>query len=67
MDQRLLAATVEARDWSKRVEAWVERTCAEQGAPVKLSDPVALRRVADILNEARDAREKGARNRKRAA
>jgi hypothetical protein len=25
--------------------------------PVKLSDPVALRRIADILGEVRDARE----------
>jgi hypothetical protein len=27
------------------------------GVPVKLSDPVALQRIADILGEARDARE----------
>jgi hypothetical protein len=27
--------------------------------PVKLSDPVALQRIADILGEAREAREKG--------
>jgi hypothetical protein len=39
----------------------VERSCAEQGVPVKLSDPVALRRIADILGEAREAREKGTR------
>ena len=45
------------RDWEDRVKAWVERTCAEQGVPVKLSDPVALQRIADILGEARDARE----------
>lgn len=44
-------------DWDARVKAWVERSCAEQGVPVKLSDPVALRRIADILGEARDARE----------
>jgi hypothetical protein len=54
-------------DWDARVKAWVERTCAEQGVPVKLSDPVALQRIADILGGARDAREEGARNRKRAA
>ena len=45
------------RDWEDRVKAWVEGACAEQGVPVKLSDPVALRRIADILGEARDARE----------
>ena len=49
--------TERSRDWSERVEAWVKRTCAEQGVPVKLSDPAALRRIADILGEARDARE----------
>jgi len=38
-----------------QVEAWVKRTCAEQRVPVKLSDLVALRRIADILGEARDA------------
>ena len=45
---------------------WVERACAEQGVPVKLSDPLALQRIADILGEARDARE-GARRDNRAA
>jgi hypothetical protein len=38
-----------------QVEVWVKRTCAEQRVPVKLSDLVALRRIADILGEARDA------------
>jgi hypothetical protein len=42
--------------------AWVERSCAEQGVSVKLSDPLALRRIADILGEARDARENIRRN-----
>ena len=55
------------RDWSRRVREWVERTCAEQGVPVKLSDPVALRRIADILGEARDAREGAAGKGNRAA
>jgi hypothetical protein len=45
-------------DLSERAKAWVERTCAEQGVPVKLSDPIALRRIAAILGEARDPREK---------
>jgi hypothetical protein len=45
------------RDLSERAKAWVERACAEQGVPVKLSDPVTLQRIADILGEARDARE----------
>jgi hypothetical protein len=47
----------EERGMRERAVAWVERSCAEQGVPVKLSDPVALRRIADILGEVRDARE----------
>jgi hypothetical protein len=35
--------------------AWVEATCAEQGVPVKLSDPVALDKVAEILAQRRQA------------
>jgi hypothetical protein len=58
--------SVTEHDWTERAVAWVERTCAEQGVPVKLSDPVALRRIADILGEARDARE-SARKGNRAA
>ena len=29
--------------------AWVERACADQGVPVKLSDPLALAKVAELL------------------
>jgi hypothetical protein len=46
-------------DWSERAKAWIEQSCAEQGVPVKLSDPVVLQRIADILGKARDAREAG--------
>jgi hypothetical protein len=46
-------------DLAERAIAWVERSCAEQGVPVKLSDPLALARIADILGAARDAREDG--------
>lgn len=56
----------EERGMRERAVAWVERSCAEQGVPVKLSDPVALRRIADILGEARDAREEAARQSSRA-
>ena len=45
---------------------WVERACAEQRVPVKLSDLVALQPIADILGDARDARE-AARKSSRAA
>jgi hypothetical protein len=44
------------RDLRERAVAWVERSCAEQGVPVKLSDPVALAKIADILSEGRDKR-----------
>jgi hypothetical protein len=50
----------------ERAVAWVERSCAEQGVPVKLSDPLALAKIADILGEAREARE-SAGKRSRAA
>jgi hypothetical protein len=37
----------------ERAVAWVERTCAEQGVPVKMTDPLALAKIADILCQAR--------------
>jgi hypothetical protein len=43
-------------DWTQRAIAWVERACEEQGVPVKLSDALALAKIADILGEARDKR-----------
>jgi hypothetical protein len=36
-------------DLKTRAIAWVERTCADQNVPVKLSDPVALDKVAELL------------------
>jgi len=42
-----------SEDFDARVQAWVERTCADQGVPVKLSDPLALEQVAEILAQAR--------------
>lgn len=32
------------------VVEWVEKSCAEQGVPTKVSDLEALRRVATLLN-----------------
>jgi hypothetical protein len=34
-----------------------ERTCAEQGVPVKLSDPLALAEIAEILLWGREKRD----------
>jgi hypothetical protein len=36
-------------DLKARAVAWVEATCADQHVPVKLSDPVALAKVAELL------------------
>jgi hypothetical protein len=41
-------------DWHERVEAWVERTCAEQGVPVKVTDPLVLPEIAEALRSGRD-------------
>jgi hypothetical protein len=43
-------------DLAERAKAWVERYCAEQGVPVKLSDLLALAEIAEILGSARGAR-----------
>ncbi len=36
-----------------RAVAWVERTCMDQNVPVKLSDPQALDKVAELLAQGR--------------
>jgi hypothetical protein len=40
-------------DLKARAIAWVEQACAEQGVPVKLSDPLALGQVAELLAQSR--------------
>jgi hypothetical protein len=40
-------------DLKARALAWVEATCLDQGVPVKLSDPLALAKVAEILAQGR--------------
>jgi hypothetical protein len=40
-------------DLKARAIAWVEATCADQGVPVKLSDPLLLARAAEILAQGR--------------
>lgn len=54
-------------DLSQRARAWVERSCREQGVPVKITDPLVLQRIADILCEARETREATADKSTRAA
>jgi hypothetical protein len=45
-------------DLAERARRWVEDTTKAQGVPVKISDPTTIRRVADILREARAERMK---------
>ena len=40
-------------DLAARARAWVERTCAEQGIPVKISDPQTIAKVAGLLAQGR--------------
>jgi hypothetical protein len=44
---------MELNDLKARAIAWVEQSCAEQNVPVKLSDPLALAKVAEILAQGR--------------
>jgi len=37
--------------WQEHCQAWVERTCAEQGVPVKVTDRRVVARVAELLRE----------------
>jgi hypothetical protein len=46
----------EERALRERAVAWVERTCAEQGVPVKVTDPLVLAEVAEILLSGREKR-----------
>jgi hypothetical protein len=52
--------TAAPRDLSTRAVAVVERACAEQGVPVKMSDPLALDKVAEILCSEREKRNRQA-------
>jgi hypothetical protein len=38
-------------DWQEHCQAWVERTCAEQGVPVKVTDRRVVAQVAQLLRE----------------
>ena len=40
-------------DLKARAIAWVERACADQDVPVKLSDPLALAKIAELLAQGR--------------
>jgi hypothetical protein len=40
-------------DLQARAIAWVEQACTDQGVPVKLSDPLVLAKVAELLAQGR--------------
>lgn len=40
-------------DLKARAIAWVEQACADQNVPIKLSDPLALARIAELLAQGR--------------
>ena len=52
---RLPAGRSGAEELRARALAWVERTCAEQDVPVKLSDPLLLAKVAELLAQGRQS------------
>lgn len=39
-----------------RVAGWVERSCLEQGVPVKASDPLTIRKLLALLDAGSSAR-----------
>ena len=47
--------------WQAHCQAWVERTCAEQGVPVKVTDRRVVAQVAELLREAYQRRQRGSK------
>ena len=51
-----------ADERAQRIAAWVERSCLEQGVPVKISDRRVLAQVAELLRQRpAQSRQNGAR------
>jgi hypothetical protein len=48
---RLPAGRSGAEERALRIVAWVERSCLEQGVPVKITDRRVLAQVAELLRE----------------
>jgi hypothetical protein len=48
-------------DWQEHCQAWVERTCAEQGVPVKVTDRRVVAQVAELLREPYQSRQRGSK------
>jgi hypothetical protein len=47
--------------WQEHCQAWVERTCAEQGVPVKVTDRRVVAQVAELLREPYQSRQRGSK------
>ena len=47
-------------DLQARAQAWAERSCLDQGVPVRLSDPQTVAQVAELLAQARQTAERRA-------
>jgi hypothetical protein len=45
-------------DLRTRAQAWVEGTCADQGVAVKVSEPLTIDRVAELLAQGRQTGDK---------
>jgi hypothetical protein len=42
-------------DLKARAIAWVEQACADHDVPVKITDPLVLERVAELLAQGRES------------
>ena len=45
-------------DLEARAQAWAERSCLDQGVPLRLSDPQVVAQVAELLAQARQTARK---------
>lgn len=45
-------------DLEARAQAWAERSCLDQGVPLRLSDPQTVAQVAELLAQARQTARK---------
>jgi hypothetical protein len=44
-----------SRPTAEAARAWVERTCAAQGVPVKVTDPAAIRAAVALVGQTRQS------------
>ena len=63
MDRQPAGRSGPPNERSERMQAWVERSCAEQGVSVKITDRQLLAKVADLLRERPAQRRQNGRSR----